>query len=555
MLLPDAAGVASYQPNTFTSAGSAQIFVDSVLRGSLPHGAVLFWALDWEPEPTTESRAEALVLIRDVYRGAVYPFSFADLDSAYDFVRHEMSRGLDLECVMLYWALPARLEADFWGRAAIAPATPPARQSRPRPLRVVSGSTDARDVSPLIHFEGASQRVRARAASLAAWGNFLVVLDEALDAHVARQVSAGLAWSRLSSAMSHAAQAHLRETAATDEPSVSFSDIAARQAWSNVAIAMEEAHYAKSLDHKALAIRAWRSASRALGSALQAKRARDERLRRCWLNAAFALSEGCASYVTMAARRRRSAFNGLKNIVLAIGEAFEASAWQGKLIACWQAASVELGQAVRAHVLLERAVLVWRRLAAALRAAAAAETARREAYRSWWLLISSALGAAAEREVFRQNALAIWSTAAVGIGEACEASGRYRRAVNAWNNIRRCFVEAAYAHHRRTIGEEAWRVLPGAVRQALIVDAKLRIAEVEADHELMAAVDRALWAYRAERDAGRVEDHQVAGMTDVAVPAPSSWPTTWRTRDDESFHGFGSRPGRFHQVEREDRLS
>jgi hypothetical protein len=258
-------------------------------------------------------------------------------------------------------------------------------------------------------------------------------------------------------------------------------------------------------------------------------------------------------YVTVAARQRRTTVNGMKNIVLAIGEAFEASAWRAKLIACWQAASVELGQAAGAQILLERALLVWERLAAALGAAAAAETARREAYRSWWRHISSALGAAAERAVFRQNALRIWSSAAAGIGEACEASWRYRRAVNAWSNIRRCLVEAAYAHHRRTMGEEAWRVLPGAVRQALIVEAKLRIAEAEADHELMAAVDRALRAYSAECDAGSVEECEDARMTDVA--APSSWPTTWRTRDDESFHGFGSRPGRFHRVEREDRLS
>src|SRR5262249_42300601 len=88
MLLPDAAGIAAYQLNEFPSAKAAEFFIDSSLRGRMPDGAVSFWALGSEPEDT--SAAEPLVLIRDG-QNVVYPFSFSDVQSAFDFVKHEMS--------------------------------------------------------------------------------------------------------------------------------------------------------------------------------------------------------------------------------------------------------------------------------------------------------------------------------------------------------------------------------------------------------------------------------------------------------------------------------
>ena len=116
-MLPDAAGIAAYQLNQFPSAKAAEFFIDSSLRGKTPEGSVMFWALTWDPKGITE--AEPLVLIRDG-ESVVYPFSFSDIDSAFEFVRHEMHRGLHLSQVMIYWAVPARTEADFWGRSTIA---------------------------------------------------------------------------------------------------------------------------------------------------------------------------------------------------------------------------------------------------------------------------------------------------------------------------------------------------------------------------------------------------------------------------------------------------
>ena len=48
-MIPDAGGLATYQVSTFPSAKAAEFFLDSTLRGQVPEGAVLFWALNWQP--------------------------------------------------------------------------------------------------------------------------------------------------------------------------------------------------------------------------------------------------------------------------------------------------------------------------------------------------------------------------------------------------------------------------------------------------------------------------------------------------------------------------
>lgn len=131
LLLPDAGGIATYTLNQFPSAKAAEYYLDSTLRGQLGEGAVLFWALNRQPVMGGVGGVdiEPLVVIRDVKRAVVYPFSFSDLESAHDFIRHEMRRGLDMGQVMVYWAVPARIEVDFWGRSTIIPPAPPSRHA------------------------------------------------------------------------------------------------------------------------------------------------------------------------------------------------------------------------------------------------------------------------------------------------------------------------------------------------------------------------------------------------------------------------------------------
>ena len=135
LMLPDASGIAAYQLNQFPSAKAAEFFLDSSLRGHAPEGSVMFWALTWQP--AADAATEPLVLIRDNDSPVVYPFSFSDIESAFEFVQHEMTRGLRLSQVMIYWAVPAHVEVDFWGRSTILPAEPPASATLVTPLRSV----------------------------------------------------------------------------------------------------------------------------------------------------------------------------------------------------------------------------------------------------------------------------------------------------------------------------------------------------------------------------------------------------------------------------------
>lgn len=134
MLMPDASGIAAYQQHTFVAASEAEIYLESILRGDIQEGTIMFWGLTWRP-PEDGSHgvsAEPVVLIRDARRpGLVYTFSFVDLDSAYDFVRHEMRAGLGLAQVAIYWAVPAEATADSWGDITVTPGQPPTRAPAP----------------------------------------------------------------------------------------------------------------------------------------------------------------------------------------------------------------------------------------------------------------------------------------------------------------------------------------------------------------------------------------------------------------------------------------
>jgi len=131
MLMPDASGIATYKLHTFVSAGQAETYLASILRGDIQEGTIMFWGLTWEPSANGNQgvEAEPVVLIRDARRpGLVYTFSFTDIDSANDFVRHEMKAGLDLDQTAIFWAAPAQATANHWGEITVAPSQPPSRQ-------------------------------------------------------------------------------------------------------------------------------------------------------------------------------------------------------------------------------------------------------------------------------------------------------------------------------------------------------------------------------------------------------------------------------------------
>ena len=135
MLMPDASGIATYQQHTFFAASEAEEYLVSILRGDVQDGTIMFWGLTWRPSDNghREVEAEPVVLIRDPSRpGLVYTFSFVDLDSAYDFVRHEMKAGLDPNQTAIFWAVPAEATADHWGEITVTPEATRTRRFRRR---------------------------------------------------------------------------------------------------------------------------------------------------------------------------------------------------------------------------------------------------------------------------------------------------------------------------------------------------------------------------------------------------------------------------------------
>ncbi len=129
-LVSDASGRASFKTHTFADAESATDFVLYWFPNQSEGGIISFWAMTHEPtfglDDPSESAAEPLVMIRDVTRdGVVYLFSFSDIESAQAFLREEVQHGTDLAAMMLYWAVPVRMEADPWGKMMLTPSLPP----------------------------------------------------------------------------------------------------------------------------------------------------------------------------------------------------------------------------------------------------------------------------------------------------------------------------------------------------------------------------------------------------------------------------------------------
>jgi hypothetical protein len=365
LLVPDAQGIAAYHMHTFTIVRAAQHYVDVTLRGQVPDRTVAFWALTSAPQPGYN--AEPLVIVRDADRPVVYLFSFADLDSCYDFIRHEMNRGLELAHVILYWAAPAAIEMDFWGRAAVSPqAAPPVlgteaaaivpdyaiattendgeaaavipfvprvetTSDRPRYLKRSDIADTVREMqdfttrfdaerAEVIDFPVASDSVRRhkqRSQAKAVWSNFAHALDEALDVYVAEQVRLRLAINRIVRALAQAAS-----------------------------IQKGRSHEATDPDGRDEAS-GWFYASVALADAATIQ-VRRSLMRKVWMNTAWTLEEAAYAHRLETNARTRRAWHALSHACAAAGVA---RAGQG---AAWARLACAFEQAVDAHKEQER---------------------------------------------------------------------------------------------------------------------------------------------------------------------------------------------------------
>ena len=130
LLVRDAAGPAAYQLHSFEDEAEAASFVQFWFPSDGDHGVIAFWASHSEPEVEIGERsAEVVVLVRDETSSkSVCPFSFPGMDLAQSWVARESDRGLELhpDHVLIYWAVPARISRDHWGRVHFWPSEPPA---------------------------------------------------------------------------------------------------------------------------------------------------------------------------------------------------------------------------------------------------------------------------------------------------------------------------------------------------------------------------------------------------------------------------------------------
>ena len=134
LLVRDAAGPASYQLHSFEDEPEAAAFVQFWFPGNIENGVIAFWASHDEPEiGSNDGPAEVVVLVRDeTGPKTVYPFSFTDMDLAESWVVREEELGLNVDQLLVYWAVPARISRDHWGRVHLWPSEPPALKRRGR---------------------------------------------------------------------------------------------------------------------------------------------------------------------------------------------------------------------------------------------------------------------------------------------------------------------------------------------------------------------------------------------------------------------------------------
>ena len=134
LLVRDAAGPASYQLHSFEDEAEAAAFVQLWFPSDSDHGVIAFWASHKEPEVGAGERAaEVVVLVRDETRPkTVCPFSFAGMDLAQSWVARESDRELNTDQLLMYWAVPARISHDQWGRVHLWPSEPPALRPQGR---------------------------------------------------------------------------------------------------------------------------------------------------------------------------------------------------------------------------------------------------------------------------------------------------------------------------------------------------------------------------------------------------------------------------------------
>ncbi len=632
MLMPDASGIAAYQLHTFVTARQAEDYLGSVLRGDIQEGTIMFWGLTWTPSDNgnQDVEAEPVVLIRDAKRpGLVYTFSFTDIDSAHDFVRHEVKAGLDLAQTAIFWAAPAEATVDHWGQITVTPSRLPAREPAPNggapeplvapehdesnrtelhidetsPVRLpefVSDEPDAAhepeavseparkavddaDISKVINIlearglrapssppqpndepEGVEDTAdepsdagngvahvgdeamhidlsdvfgRGRdpetlttiedfrshegretngldatdesliealyepvSGIVAAWSNIGFAIDEAIDAYVARRVSATISWRRLTRSLAAAARFRMfvtwriisralaagaaiqaeRESAIAEAWRNAARAIyqvaesksgrrAMRLAWANISWTLEEAIYAARLQQKKASARVWFNAAGALAGAARKKDSMQRGLRTAWRRLAV---EALDAANAQELHRARAVF-AWTSIAKSLTDAVEAMYRHERIVFAWDSTGIALNEYIAAKLQHDGLVAAWTRLAAAIEEAAEATARHNGIIRAWRLLAIETL-IAADLQVKREAAINAWTNASEALFAGAAAKIRLDGLVAVWRAASNALHDFADAQMRRNGMISAWHSLACALADGARANLKLK---------------------------------------------------------------------------------
>lgn len=470
MLMPDAAGIATYHQHTFADAGQAVAYLDQTLRGDLRSGTIMFWALTWFPPEKAgcDDIVEPVVLIRDLRQAdLVYTFSFADVDSAYAFVRHEMTAGLDLAQVAVFWAAPAKASVDFWGQVSVTPAEPPTRSAAnaipqfdlvdetdaeeahdfpPPELKVIAPTAEEERARRLIDQVDVSNIVRIlEAKGLRAPANLPRPADEETEDARDDEPELGDA-----SADEVACEPEAEENGHYDSESDDGSFVAEPEPEGDVnGNGSHEANGVKPVEDETMHVQL----SDVFGKPMRVVRRTDPEALINLGDFGGEEEEGDAPF--------GNGTNGHENGNGAEAMTDEAA---GGVTGAWANIALAIDEAIDAYIARKViATIVWRRLSRALAAGARARMGVA------WRRLSKAITAAATLQVDRERAMVFaWQNLARALSKAAEAQSGRRGLRLAWLNISWTLEEAVYAarlEHKR-IANEAWFTLSVALHDA-----------------------------------------------------------------------------------------
>jgi hypothetical protein len=130
MLAADASGLASFKLLSFADDDEAIEFIQRSFGDRSDTGLIAFWGTTDKPDVGLQTGAETglevMVMVRDDIRNdVVYPFSFNDMETAQEFVQHELHRGLNADHILIYWAMPVQLGMSADGTLGLFPKAAP----------------------------------------------------------------------------------------------------------------------------------------------------------------------------------------------------------------------------------------------------------------------------------------------------------------------------------------------------------------------------------------------------------------------------------------------